>query len=126
MPKPPRAPRLGARFDELLFREDLAHATQAGQTVARKTRRQFEDDGVTTRELRRCDAEHRDGTRLANCVKVYLPGPGEPWRMIFEFQRDPAAGEIYLAYLAFGVGHPQRPWQPSAYHVAHRRLHPDD
>ncbi|MEJ7893082.1 MAG: hypothetical protein WKF94_10615 [Solirubrobacteraceae bacterium] len=34
MPQPARAPRLEARFDELLFREDLAHATRAGQAVA--------------------------------------------------------------------------------------------
>jgi hypothetical protein len=28
------------------------------------------------------------------------------------------------AYLAFGLCHPKRSWQPSVYQVAHRRLHP--
>jgi hypothetical protein len=43
--------------------------------------------------------------------------------MIFEFVRDTASSDIVLAYRAFGVGHPRHPWQPSAYDVAHNRLH---
>jgi hypothetical protein len=43
--------------------------------------------------------------------------------MIFEFVRDSASGEIVLAFRAFGVGHPRHAWQPSAYDVAHNRLH---
>lgn len=77
-------------------------------------------------ELRQCDPEHRGGTRLANCVKAYLPSSGGPWRMVSEFQRANDTGEIQLAYLAFGVGHPSHPWQRSAYDVAHYRLHGGD
>jgi hypothetical protein len=43
--------------------------------------------------------------------------------MIFEVVYDRAAAELRLAYLAFGVSHPEHPWQPSAYDVAHNRLH---
>lgn len=43
--------------------------------------------------------------------------------MIFEADRDPGADKLRLAYLAFGVGHPEHPWQPSVYQVANRRLH---
>jgi hypothetical protein len=43
--------------------------------------------------------------------------------MIFQAVYDPAAGQLRLAFLAFGVGHPEHPWQPSAYDVAHNRLH---
>lgn len=46
-----------------------------------------------------------------------------PWRMVFEITRDPASGAFVLAYLAYGLGHPGKPWQPSAYQVAHQRLH---
>jgi hypothetical protein len=46
--------------------------------------------------------------------------------MVFEITRDRASGELVLAYLAFGVGHPGKPRQPSAYQVAHQRLHPSE
>ncbi len=46
--------------------------------------------------------------------------------MVFEITRDPSTGELVLAYLAFGRGHPGKPWQPSAYQVAHQRLHPNE
>jgi hypothetical protein len=37
-----------------------------------------------------------------------------------------AAGAPVLVCLAFGVRHPTRPWQPSVYEVADRRLHPSN
>lgn len=37
-------------------------------------------------------------------------------------QRDGIAGPG-LVYLAFGLRHPTRAWQPSVYEVAYRRLH---
>jgi hypothetical protein len=122
MPQPRRdGARFAVRFDDLLFDEDLAHATQAGQHVARQARRRLERDGASPRELALCQAEHRKGTRLPNCLKTYLPEPGGRWRMIFELTRHD--GQLVLAYLAFGVGHPEHAWQLSAYQVAHHRLH---
>jgi hypothetical protein len=115
--------RYGVHFDELAFAEDVRQASPTGRDVARAARTRLERDGAALDELRRCDPEHREGTRLPNCVKTYLPGPGGRWRMIFEATYDRAAGELRLAYLAFGVGHPEHPWQPSAYDVAHHRLH---
>jgi hypothetical protein len=97
-------------FDELAFAEDLRHASPAGRDVARAARARLEQAGASLDELRRCDPEHRDGTRLR-------------WRVIFQALYDPAAGQLRLAFLAFGVGHPEHPWQPSAYDVAHNRLH---
>jgi hypothetical protein len=118
MPQPRRD---SARFDDRLCDEDLAHATQAGQQVAVEARSRLERDGASARELAPCQAEHRQGTRLPNCVKTYLPEQGGRWRMIFEVTRD--SGQLVLAYLAFGVGHPEHAWQLSAYQVAHHRLH---
>jgi len=113
-------------FDELAFAEDVSHATAAGRRVALDTRRQLERDGIDVGTLLRCQAHGRDGTRLERCVKLYLPSPGGAWRMVFEITRDLSTGELVLAYLAFGLGHPGKPWQPSAYQVAHQRLHPDE
>ncbi len=118
-------PRFAVRFDDLLFGEDLRHATPSGREVATRARRRFEDHGAELSELRRCDPDARDGTSLANCVKAYLPTADGRWRMVFEALRDPASGTLVLAYLAFGVAHPEHPWQRSVYEVAHRRLHAD-
>lgn len=119
----PPAGRFRVRFDELAFTVDLEHATPAARQVAIAARARLEQNGADPAELKRCDPEGRDGTRLPNCVKAYLPEPGGRWRMVFEILRDPATRELKLAYLAFGAGHPEHPWQPSAYQVAHGRLH---
>lgn len=111
-------------FDEPAFAEDISHATAAGRRVAVDARRELERDGVDVGVLLRCQEQGRDGTRLERCVKLYLPSPGGAWRMVFEITRDRTSGELVLAYLAFGLGHPGKPWQPSAYQVAHQRLHP--
>ncbi len=65
----------------------------------------------------------RDGTSLSNCLNVYLPTPDGRWRMIVEVLRDTTTGEVVLSYLAFGVAHPEHPWQPSVYQIGHQRLH---
>lgn len=116
----------GVRFDQVAFSEDLAHATPAGRQVALQARSQLERDGVPISQLRRCDDESRDTTSLPRCAKLYLPQPAGPWRMVFRFTLDRTTSELVLLYLAFGLGHPTKPWQPSAYQVAHRRLHPGE
>lgn len=115
-----------AHFDELAFAEDLSHASAAGRRVALDARRQLENDEIDIDPLRRCNPDGRDGTRLERCVKLYLPTPTGAWRMVFEITRHQISGDLVLAYLAFGLGHPDKPWQPSAYQVAHRRLHPGE
>ena len=120
----PAAGRFEVRFDELAFTDDLAHATPAGRDVATAARQRLGRDGTDLAEFKRCDPDARDGTRLPNCVKTYLPGPGGRWRMVFEITRDKTSGVLGLTYRAFGVGHPEHPWQSSAYQVAHGRLHP--
>ncbi len=118
--------RFEVRFDELAVIDDLAHATPAGRQVAMAARERLEREGADPADFKRCDPHGRDGTRLANCVKTYLPGPDGRWRMVFEITRDKTSGALVLTYRAFGVGHPEHPWQPSAYQVAHGRLHPRD
>jgi hypothetical protein len=114
-------PRFAVRFDEEAFGEDLAHATSAGRQVGLAERTRLERDGVPVDPLRGCAAEGRDGTRLAGCVKLYLPRPNGPWGMVFRGWDLEGPG---LVCVAFGLRHPSAPWQPSVYQVAHRRLHP--
>ncbi|MHB8660150.1 MAG: hypothetical protein ACYC91_19860 [Solirubrobacteraceae bacterium] len=124
MPAGAGAAKFGVRFDAIAFTDDLGHATPAGREVAQAARRRLERDGADLAEFKRCDPDARDGTRLPNCVKIYLPGPGGRWRMVFEGLRETATGKLVLSFLAFGVAHPEHPWQPSVYQVAHQRLHP--
>lgn len=103
------------RFDELAFREDLGRATARGREVAVEARERLEREGADPSELLRCQAEHREGTELPNCVKVCLPGPDGQWGMVFEFVRERPSGKLLLSYL----GLRRTPPQPSS---AARRL----
>lgn len=119
------SPRFPVRFDEEAFSEDLHHATQAGRVIAERERVRLERNGIRPRELQPCAAEGPEGTRLAGCVKTYLPPPDGQWGMVLTGDREPNGAPV-LTYLAFGVRHPQRAWQPSVYQVAHRPLHLGD
>ena len=102
------SPRFSVRFDEEALAEDLAHASASGREVGERAR--LERDGIAVSELRACAAEGRDGTRLAGCLKAYLPRPAGPWGMVFTGDRDPTP---VLVFLAFGVRHPRSLWRPS-------------
>lgn len=116
------SPRFPARFDGEAFEEDCSHATTAGKRVARQARARYENEGAPVAELRACQQEGRDGTRLGGCVKVYLPPPDGPWGMVFTGDTDHA--QPVLVCLAFGLRHPRRAYVPSVYRVADSRLHP--
>jgi hypothetical protein len=77
-------------------------------------------EGIPLDWLRRCEAEGRDGTRLPGCVKVYIPQPAGRWGAVFA--ADVEDGTPVLVLIAVGERHPERPWRPSVYEVAHRRL----
>lgn len=113
--------RFEVLFDDEVFDEDIAHATAAGRKVARESRAQLERNGLAASETRPCLAVGPEGTRLAGCVKVYLPPPAGRWGLVLRLAR--AGDKVVLYHLAFGVRHPERPWQPSVYQVAHHRLH---
>ena len=100
------------QFDEISFAVDVSHATAAGRRVAIDARRDLERDGVDVALLLSCQPHGRDGTRLPRCVKLYLPPPVGGWRMVFEITRDRSSGDLVLAYLAFGLGHPRSHGSP--------------
>jgi hypothetical protein len=114
--------RVRVRFDADALEDDLARLSSRGQVALREAREQFERDGVPVDRLRACQDEHRSGTRLPGCLKVYVPDWDGQWRMIFQIAMD-EAGPL-LSYLACGVGHqPRGARAPDAYQIAHRRLH---
>ena len=77
--------RFAARFDPDAFRDDMARTTQAGRDAAEAAKRDYEANGVPYSDLRPCNPEHRDGTKLPQCLKVYLPPPVGRFGMIFRF-----------------------------------------
>ncbi|HEX4731206.1 MAG TPA: hypothetical protein VH299_08040 [Solirubrobacterales bacterium] len=118
-------PHFPARFDPEAFREDMARTTPAGCDAAEAARRRYEAGGVPRSELRPCDPEHREGTRLPQCLKVYLPAPAGRFGMVFRFAI--ADDSPRLDYLAFGIRHhPPDSYAPTVYEFAHRRLHGPD
>jgi hypothetical protein len=116
-----RAGRTTALFDDAAVAEDLQRASDAGQDVARATRSEYEQDGVPVGVLLACDEEGTDGTRLAHCVKVYLPPPDGKFGMVFRIERRD--GKLRLVYAAFGARHhPRGSNAPTVYQIAHDRL----
>jgi hypothetical protein len=118
-------PHFPARFDPEAFREDMARTTPAGREAAEAARRRFGAGGVPRSELGSCDPEHRDGTKLPQCLKAYLPPPAGRFGMVFRFVISDDGPR--LDYLAFGVRHhPADSSAPTVYDIAHRRLRGQD
>ncbi len=121
-------PRFRAVFAEAPWREDMRRYRKnpAAQRVAATARREAEQHGVDFARLHRCRPEGKDGTRLPNCVKLYLPPEeAEPrFRMVFVAAVDARApAGIVLAFLAFGVSHhPPEANAPTVYELADLRL----
>lgn len=114
-------PRFAARFDADAFREDMAQATPAGHDAAEAARRAYGKDGIPRSQLRPCDSEGRDGTKLPQCLKVYLPPPAGRFGMVFKFVI--ADSKPRLDFLAFGVRHhPVNSNAPTVYEIAYWRL----
>lgn len=120
MPGEPAGPRFPLRVDAAVLEEDLAHATAGGRRAVAASIAALEREGVPFAWMKRCQAEHRDGSDLAGCVKIYVPPPDGPWGAVF--LGDLVDGAPTLVLLAVGQRHPVQPWTPSVYQVAHRRL----
>lgn len=105
--------------DELA--EDLTHATEAARAAIKAVVDELRDGGAPVDWLRPCEAEARDGTELADCVKLYIPRPAGQWGAVLSVDRETSGPALVL--LAVGERHPGRPWRPSVYQIAHRRLH---
>ncbi len=119
---PTSEPRWPARFDADLLDEHLARSTPAGRTAGETARREYERDGIPQSHLKACEPEGRDGTRLPDSVKVYLPHPNGSWGMVFKIV-VPAHERPRLRYLAFGARHhPKGANALTVYQLADRAL----
>jgi len=99
----------------------MRRASSAGYAAALTARKRYEHGGLSLEELRPCEAEALDGTRLAGCLKTYIPAPSGRFGMVFSFEYDP--DRPMLAYLAFGVRHhPRDSHALTVYQIADRRL----
>lgn len=113
--------RFAARFDPDTFRNDMARTTPAGREAAEAAKRDYEANGVPYSDLRPCDPEHRDGTKLPQCLKVYLPPPVGRFGMVFRFAV--VNDSPLLEYLAFGIRHhPPESNAQTVYEIGHNRL----
>jgi hypothetical protein len=79
----PSGPVFPVHVDERELVEDLQHATEAGRSAIESMIAQLKTDGVPKAWLGQCDAEARDGTRLAGCAKLYIPRPNGRWGAVF-------------------------------------------
>lgn len=73
-----------------------------------------------------CQAEGPQGTKLARCVKLYVPlgqegASAAPYGFVFRLNR--VEGGLALRMVAFGERHPTNLRTRSVYERAHRRLH---
>jgi hypothetical protein len=105
-------------FDELAFSADVKRASAAGANAARTAWDRYEREGVPTARLLLCAEEGEDGTRLPECLKIYLPEPIGRFGMVFQLEIHPIGSR--LNYIAFGVRHhPRGSHAPTVYQLAH-------
>jgi hypothetical protein len=123
VPSPLRPGHARVVFEERWWAADLTAATPAGRRAAQAWRSSAEHDGVRVGDLRPCQAEAADGTRLPQCLKLYVPFPAGAWGAVFLVAIDVTSGRGILDLLAFGLRHPPAGRRASVYEIAHRRLH---
>jgi hypothetical protein len=121
--EPARDLRFDVRVDDELLVEDLARASDAAKAAIEAAAQKLREDGVPVDSLRPCEDDARDGTDLGGCVKHYIPQPDGRWGAVFTIDKE--ASKPALLLLAAGERHPDKPWRPSVYQIAHRRLHRD-
>jgi hypothetical protein len=110
-------------FDELAIAEDLARLGEGGAEALAELGREIDRVGGLPRErLMACEGEGRDGTRLAGCIKTYVPWPAGRFGAVMVAVRHPER-PVGLRVIAFGVRHqPPESHALSVYEIAHRRL----
>jgi hypothetical protein len=113
-------PIVPVEFDEHAIAYDLAHHPPAARDALDRFRREVSrDGGLPFVRLKRCDEEGRDGTRLAGCVKTYVPWPTGRFGLVLLPVAHPTR-PLALRAFAYGVRHPAG-HRPSVYVIADRR-----
>lgn len=113
-------PLVPVQFDEHAIAEDLTHHPPAARKALELFRREVDrDGGLSFSLLKRCDEEGRDGTRLAGCVKTYVPWPTGRFGLVLLPVAHPTR-PLALRAFAYGVRHPAA-HKLSVYQIADRR-----
>lgn len=119
----PAARRYRVVFNDALWQSDLARLSPSGRRHAVAARTMLEADGVSIQDTRPCRPLADDGTRLPGCRERYIPTADAPYRIVLA----PVKLEdttLVFACVALGLGHPPaRSNVPSAYKLAHYRIH---
>jgi hypothetical protein len=107
-------------FDEHAIAEDLAHQPPVARHALELLRRELDRrGGIPISRLKRCEAEGNDGTRLAGCLKTYVPWPTGRFGLVM-LPVAHASRPLALRAFAFGVRHPPAS-KPSVYEIADQR-----
>ncbi|HEY3830583.1 MAG TPA: hypothetical protein VGL57_15440 [Solirubrobacteraceae bacterium] len=116
-------PLVPVQFAEPAITVDLAHHPPDARSALELLRREIErDGGLSLSRLKGCEAEGRDGTRLAGCIKTYVPWPTGRFGLVLLPVAHPTRPFALRAF-AYGVRHPAA-HKPSVYQIADRRYNP--
>jgi hypothetical protein len=107
-------------FKEDAIAEDLTHHPPAVREALDLFRREIDcDGGLSLSRLKQCDEEGRDGTRLAGCVKTYVPWPTGRFGLVLLPVAHPTK-RLALRAFAYGIRHPAAN-KPSVYQISDQR-----
>jgi hypothetical protein len=116
----PAGPLVPVSFDEHSIAEDLSHHPPVARNALDLFRREADrNGGLPVSRLKRCEDEGRDGTRLAGCVKTYVPWPSGRFGLVLLPVAHPTR-PLALRAFAYGVRHPAAQ-KPSVYEIADER-----
>jgi hypothetical protein len=123
MAQPDPEPVFPVGFDEDAVNEDLKRLPESASTALESFRRELQRGvGLSKDRLKSCQAEGRDGTMLAGCVKTYVPWPDGRFGAVLVAVTHPDR-PLALRVIAFGVRHhPRGSNAPTVYEIAHKRL----
>src|ERR1700684_3440884 len=97
----------------------MHHPSDARAALELLRRQVDRDGGLSCSRLKRCEEEGRDGTRLAGCLKTYVPWPTGRFGLVLLPVAHPERPFALRAF-AYGVRHPAGR-KPSVYQIADRR-----
>lgn len=110
-------------FDEDALSEDLERLSKGAVEALKAFRKELRrEGGIPQSQLKACNDEGQDGTRLGGCVKTYVPWPDGRFGAVFLAVTHPNRPMALRAF-AFGVRHqPHESNAETVYEVAHQRL----
>jgi hypothetical protein len=119
-----REPIVPTRFDEEAIEHDIAHLPREAALALQALRHDVDNvGGLPLPRLKSCRSEGRDGTRLAGCVKTYVPWPNGRYGLVLKAVEHPTR-PWGLRAIAFGIRHhPRESNAPTVYDFANQRLH---